>query len=630
MSVVRSALLLGAIAWAGAAQSATYVVDTTSADAGVSACDDLVANDCSLSGAIAKANASGGEIDAIHFNIPTSDPGCHPTQGWCAIVGSGEITANEALTVDGFTQPGASANTIAAHVGGLNAVHKIQINPALKFTAPGTVRGLVLNGRGNNQVYPLKYSNPNPTAGEFRIEGNAFGEALDGGATMVTWAFVLESRQPVRVGDLQPAARNLFCKAGASIVNHTNTGKLRVYGNLFGVNADGNTMNGCSVAEAIDGNFPYYDDDYIDFGSNDPNGRNVVARQGLDITPKNTAFGIQSLAPVVVRGNHFGLGADGVTPLALEYAYIASNVSALMFGGDQAGDGNIVVGPSSGNYAAIDSGSSSRGAVFGNHFVSTHLKPWYLRYPTGDGPLLRRPNDAGDADGSNGGRDTGVQNHPDIVSFTVEPDGLHIGYRVDASVANTRYPLQIEFYSAITQAPRDRLGVDTYTAAEAQSIKTIVLPTPPGGWPANAVVVASALASMPPAPSSRESSELGWHPVTLSFAPGTSVITIDNASNTVSVDVTTPAPFPPRGSVRIAYTWSSYTYQFCDAALIATGPSSARATCTLGAGDPGQHVLRAVMTTSNVPFGDAATGGNPNLWMAHAVLADDLFKNGFE
>jgi len=86
----------------------------------------------------------------------------------------------------------------------------------LKFTAAGTVRGLVLNGRGNNQVYPLKYSNPNATTDEFRIEGNAFGEALDGGTSTVIWAFVLESRQPVRVGGLTPASRNLFCKAGAS------------------------------------------------------------------------------------------------------------------------------------------------------------------------------------------------------------------------------------------------------------------------------------------------------------------------------------------------------------------------------------------------------------------------------
>ncbi len=630
MSILPRASLLAVLACATTAHAATYFVDNTSADAGVSGCDDAIANDCSLAGAVAKANASSGVIDAIHFAIPTSDPRCHAAQGWCVIAGSGEISVNEALTIDGFTQPGASANTIAANAGGLNTVHKIQLNPALKFTAPGTVRGLVLNGRGNGQVYPLKYSNSTLTTGEFVIEGSAFGEALDGGISMVNWAFVLESRQPVRVGGLTPAARNLFCKAGASIVNHTNTGKLKVYGNLFGVGADGHSMSSCSVAEAIDGNFPYYDDDYIYFGSNDPNGRNVVARKGLDITPKNIAFNNQSLAPVVVQGNHFGLGADGVTPLALEYAYIASNVAALMFGGDQPGDGNLVVGPSSGNFAAIDTGSNSRGAVFGNHFVDTHLKPWYLRWPTGDGPLMRRPNDAGDADGSIGGRDSSVQNHPEITAFAVEADGLHLSYRIDASTANAQYPLQVEFYSAITQAPLDRLGSDVYEAADAQSIKSVVLLLPPTPWPADAVVVASAIGAMPPAPSSRASSELGWHPLTLTFAPGTTATQIENTAKTVTVNVAGPAPFVPRGSVRISYAAWGNTYAYCDAALNATGPASASATCTLPAMALGVHALGAVLDTRYLPFGDAATGGNPAASMSHSFIADALFKDGFE
>lgn len=630
MSIVRTAGLLAAFACAGSIDAATFIVDNTSADAGISLCDDAMGNDCSLAGAIAKAHASVGVNDAIHFLIPTSDPGCHPTQGWCVIAGSGDVTINEALSIDGFTQPGAVANTIAASAGGLDAVHKIQINPALKFTAPGTVRGLVLNGRGNSQVYPLKYSNANPTTDEFVIEGNAFGEALDGGTSTVTWAFVLESRQPVRVGGLTPASRNLFCKAGASIVNHTNSGKLRVYGNLFGVDASGNSMVGCSSAEAIDGNFPYYDDDYVYFGSNDPNGRNIVARQGLDITPKNAGFNILSLAPVVVQGNHFGLGADGVTPLALEYAYYASNVSALMFGGEQPGDGNWVVGPTTGNFAAIDTGGSSRGAVFGNHFVGTHLKPWYLRWPVGDGPLLRRPNDPGDADGSNGGRDAGAQNHPEIVSFSVEADSLHIGYRIDSSVAHARYPLQVEFYASITQSPLDRLGSDVYAAADAQSIRSIVLPLPPGGWPQDAVVVASTLGAMPPAPSARESSEIGWHPLTLTFAPGTSATQISNTAKTVTVNVAGPAPFPPRGVVRISYSGFGNTYAFCDATLVATGLSSASATCTLPAMVLGTHLLGAVMDTRYLPFGEATTGGNPFASMNHAFVDDELFKDGFE
>lgn len=58
-----------------------------------------------IAGAIAKANASVGVVDTIYFNVPTSDLGCHAVQGWCVIAGAGDLTINEARGIDGFTQP---------------------------------------------------------------------------------------------------------------------------------------------------------------------------------------------------------------------------------------------------------------------------------------------------------------------------------------------------------------------------------------------------------------------------------------------------------------------------------------------------------------------------------------------
>ncbi len=54
-----SGIFLALIMATGAAQAATYVVDTTSDDAGLSSCS-AAANDCSLRGAIADANTAGG------------------------------------------------------------------------------------------------------------------------------------------------------------------------------------------------------------------------------------------------------------------------------------------------------------------------------------------------------------------------------------------------------------------------------------------------------------------------------------------------------------------------------------------------------------------------------------------
>ncbi|HWT15231.1 MAG TPA: hypothetical protein VN581_05560, partial [Patescibacteria group bacterium] len=84
------------------------------------------------------------------------------------------------------------------------------------------------------------------------------------------------------------------------------------------------------------------------------------------------------------------------------------------------------------------------------------------------------------------------------------------------------------------------------------------------------------------------------------------------------------------GVVRISYSGFGNTYAFCDATLVATGLSSASATCTLPAMVLGTHLLGAVMDTRYLPFGNATTGGNPFASMNHAFVDDELFKDGFE
>ena len=94
----------------------------------------------SLRQAIIDANTASG-ADLINFNIP----------------GSGVRTINlmsplpsitEALTIDGYSQPGSSVNTLAI---GDNAVLLIELNGAnaggggFDIKAPTTLRGLVVN-----------------------------------------------------------------------------------------------------------------------------------------------------------------------------------------------------------------------------------------------------------------------------------------------------------------------------------------------------------------------------------------------------------------------------------------------------------------------------------------------------
>jgi len=120
-------------------RAATFVVDTSSALT-LNTCS-AAPNDCSLSGAINRANADAA-LDTIAFTIPTSDPGCVPATGVCTITPApSQRLISEPALIDGFTQPGASPNTLTAAQGGLNS----QIKKLLDGSSTNGV-GLQLKG----------------------------------------------------------------------------------------------------------------------------------------------------------------------------------------------------------------------------------------------------------------------------------------------------------------------------------------------------------------------------------------------------------------------------------------------------------------------------------------------------
>lgn len=104
--MVRSRLLvLATLTLAAGAQAATIIVDTTS-DAMLADCDDGVAADCSLRGAITLANAN-PDADTVAFDIPPSDPGyISATAHWRIEVSSGAFPFIQyPVTIDGYSQP---------------------------------------------------------------------------------------------------------------------------------------------------------------------------------------------------------------------------------------------------------------------------------------------------------------------------------------------------------------------------------------------------------------------------------------------------------------------------------------------------------------------------------------------
>src|SRR5258708_27938781 len=121
------------------AQAATFTVTNTN-DSGAG----------SLRQAILDADASAG-ADLITFNI--SGAGVHTISPLSVLP-----TITDPVTIDGYTQPGASVNTLA---GGDNAILLIELSGAaaggvdgLSITAGScTIRGLVINGFANTHNY---------------------------------------------------------------------------------------------------------------------------------------------------------------------------------------------------------------------------------------------------------------------------------------------------------------------------------------------------------------------------------------------------------------------------------------------------------------------------------------------
>ena len=99
---------------ASPARGADFIVDTTAdtvdAIAGDTVCADA-GGECSLRAAIEEANASAG-ADTISFDIPVSDPGYDAGTEAFTIQPSSQLPAvTDPVVIDGYTQPGASANT---------------------------------------------------------------------------------------------------------------------------------------------------------------------------------------------------------------------------------------------------------------------------------------------------------------------------------------------------------------------------------------------------------------------------------------------------------------------------------------------------------------------------------------
>ncbi len=195
----------------GLAHAATFTVTNT---------DDSGAG--SLRQAITDANATPNTTgpDTISFSIPAAtDPGCAAGSGVCTISPANALPdITEAVTINGYSQSGASPNTLAA---GNNAKLKIELNgvldtlfvPGINITGPNSVvKGLSIYGWDNGvQVIGAGASGN-------RIEGNYIGLEADGTAGVGNFSGGVEifSAPNNVVGGTSAGAANIISNSGSN------------------------------------------------------------------------------------------------------------------------------------------------------------------------------------------------------------------------------------------------------------------------------------------------------------------------------------------------------------------------------------------------------------------------------
>lgn len=469
--------------------AATFLVDTTDDSGAVSmqVCDADPSNaNCSLRGALAKADTLSG-AHTITFGLPTSDAGyIAATSHWRFTPATELRYATRDLTIDGYTQAGATPNTNTPDQGGSNAVLKIEIrgpgisaqSTALRALDAGSA--LVLRGVAVNR---FQVNVALDAIGAHRIEGCFIGTDITGMEAVETTngsGTGIRSGGPAIIGGSDPASRNVISGNPYIGISNNNGAALTVQGNLIGTNAAGTAAlpgqdyglyltvfgNGGLVGGAL------------------PAQRNVIAGSTFSALYVFGQVAGANPMPLRVLGNFIGTGADGLLPLGNganpqspsqpqpTIISFAGAACGIVVGGDASGEGNLIA---NGGAAGIAVSTCVGARIVGNRF--THNRGIGIDLSVSSNPDGRTANDPGDGDGNApfqaGNR---LQNHPDLLGLACVAGTCSLTYRVDTDVANATWPLRIDIARGRQGQPETPVAIDSYLASEAGLPKTITFP----------------------------------------------------------------------------------------------------------------------------------------------------------
>ena len=373
----------------------TFTVTNTS-DAIIAVGPEVTGPDGSLRAALYNASQATG-ASSIVFNIPTIDPGYNAATGTFLIQPLSEAAPgafndfalnpnNATVIIDGYTQPGASPNTLA---NGDNAKILIQIDGG-KATTPGgsgltpfddvgsVYRGMVFTGWINPDI--SSGSSGETASGAEGIEANGVQDYIEGNffGTDPTG----KTAAPNRIGIFADNGPGLGSTAGGNIIGGTtpqarnilsgndNSGVLflstafeaQLQGNFIGLDATGaaivsnpqeanrsNTFDGAGL------NGPT-----VTIGGTLPGTGNVIAGNGTNVDINDLTNG-GAASDSIVQGNLIGTDATGTVGIANQgYGVsILNNPTDMLIGGTTPAARNVI----SGNLAGV--------YVFDNSFDNT-------------------------------------------------------------------------------------------------------------------------------------------------------------------------------------------------------------------------------------------------------------------
>ncbi len=310
---------------------ATFVVDTVVDDVSLAACT-LAAGDCSLRGAVAAANTTPG-ADIINFDVPA--PSC--PGGVCRItLTDGPLRADEAVTIDGTTQPqngGPQANVCATATEPSHMRIEVVADPTAAFfdhvfylnhgLGASTIRGFAIGtdrgGMITGGVYALDGHVHHIECNHFALD--AAGQTHLGTADF--FAGILIDLEPTGVvigtdgdGVNDIGERNVFASGEYSIYINRNDDNT-IAGNYFGFTADGATNIGAGpvlVRQESSNNIIGTNED----GVSDELERNYFGNNLTTINLTTASLELPATGAGVptnqwVVGNSFGISPTGVT-----------------------------------------------------------------------------------------------------------------------------------------------------------------------------------------------------------------------------------------------------------------------------------------------------------------------------